>query len=239
MKRIGLLVPSADVFVENDFHVFLPQGIAFHTNRLFQGRASMVSIDTLQQIVDSTGKAAEGLAHVNPQIILFCCTSASFLKGKGFDVELSKRIQSLTGITASTTTTAVLCAFATLNLRKIFMVTPYPEEINKLEVQFFDDNGINVVDYASYECKRSSEIPEITHEQIVNMVLDNRDIIKGCDAVFISCTNLPAMGTIELLEQELEIPVITSNAAIMWKALRHLEIDGHDIPAGHLFKIRN
>lgn len=47
-----------------------------------------------------------------------------------------------------------------------------------------------------------------------------RAIAKGADLVFISCTNLPTIGLIEGVESELGIPVVTSNQASMWAALR-------------------
>ena len=40
------------------------------------------------------------------------------------------------------------------------------------------------------------------------------------DAYFITCTNVRAMGAIERLEKDLGKPVITSNQALLWHALR-------------------
>jgi arylmalonate decarboxylase len=55
------------------------------------------------------------------------------------------------------------------------------------------------------------------------------------DAIFISCTNFPALEVVQSLERKLGKPVITSTTASMWEMLRMLG-DARDIPpAGRLF----
>ena len=41
------------------------------------------------------------------------------------------------------------------------MITPYPEDINKIELKFFDDSGIEVTGYTHFECAKSKEITDI------------------------------------------------------------------------------
>ena len=57
-----------------------------------------------------------------------------------------------------------------------------------------------------------------------------------CDGVFVSCTALRAMETVEHLEVELDKPVVTSNASALWAALRRVNIDGPGVPAGRLYR---
>ena len=68
-------------------------------------------------------------------------------------------------------------------------------------------------------------------------VLAHRAAVDDCDGVFVSCTALRAMETVEHLEAELDKPVVTSNASALWAALRRLKVDGHDVPAGRLYRI--
>lgn len=236
-RRLGLLVPSADVVVESDFHRFLPPGLGFHTSRMFQGTGSRVGEDTLHRILDSALVAAESLAHAAPELILFCCTAASFLKGYGADRELAGRITAATGIPATTTSTAVVEALAALGARRVLMLTPYPDELNLREVGFLGDHGIRVVDYRTFDCRLSTDIPAVQLDEIRGRVLDSRPAISGCDAVFVSCTNLRAMELVETLEAELDRPVVTSNAATMWAGLRHLAVSGTAVPGGRLFRL--
>jgi maleate cis-trans isomerase len=59
---------------------------------------------------------------------------------------------------------------------------------------------------------------------------------KANDAVFISCTNFRTIEIIELLEKEIGKPVITSNQATMWHALRKLGISDNLHGYGMLFE---
>ena len=153
IRRIGLLVPSADIVVESDFHRFVPEGVVFHTARMFQGRALRVTLDTLDQILQGAETAAESVAHAQPELVCFCCTSASFMKGYGTDVELARRIEAVAKVPATTTTTAVVQALEALDIRRMFLLTPYPEDFNKLELRFFTDHGVEIPRYATYEEK--------------------------------------------------------------------------------------
>ena len=59
---------------------------------------------------------------------------------------------------------------------------------------------------------------------------------KDDDGVFISCTGISVFDIIEMLEEDLKKPVVTSNQASLWAALRKLNI-GTKIPGlGQLFE---
>ena len=59
----------------------------------------------------------------------------------------------------------------------------------------------------------------------------------GADCLFISCTGLNVLDLIEMGEQDFGLPVITSNQATLWGALRHSNV-GVKIPyLGKLFTL--
>ena len=115
------------------------------------------------------------------------------------------------------------------------MVTPYPEEMNAHEVKFLAHHGFEVPAYDSFRCAVSEDIKAIASEEVAAMVLRNRDAIAGCDAVFVSCTNLLVLDQIARLEEELGLPVVTSNQASLWAALRRLGVATEGIACGRLF----
>lgn len=137
-RRLGLLVPSADVVAEPDFQRFLPDGIVIYTSRAFQRGEQTVSDETLHRIVEATGEAAESLSHARPEVICFACTAASFMHGPGWDRELAERIsRAAGGIPALTTSGALIAAMTALGLGTVFMVSPYPEARNEVERHYF------------------------------------------------------------------------------------------------------
>ena len=48
--------------------------------------------------------------------------------------------------------------------------------------------------------------------------------VDGADAVFVSCTNLRTVDVIDDLEDELGIPIVTSNQALAWDMLTSADI---------------
>ena len=87
-RYLGLLVPSADLVVEQDFRNTLPPDVGTHVARMFQGREPVSNLENLQRILDAAETAAELVSHAKPEMVIFCGTSASFMHGKGSDEEL-------------------------------------------------------------------------------------------------------------------------------------------------------
>ena len=235
--RIGVLVPSLDPVVEHDFQRFLPATASFHVARLDQPTSSRPGNDeSLTRMCDQAPERAQPLAALGAELIMFCCTSASFFRGFGWDRELAGRIEEAVGVPALTTSSAVAEAFAALGIGRAFMVTPYPRSINEREQAFFNAHGIEIPKCSSFECEHSHDIDKVTPGAIVERVLARRTEIDDCEGVFVRCPALRSMETVEHLEAELDKPVVTSNACAMWAALRRLNIDGSGVPAGRLYR---
>lgn len=236
-RRLGVIVPSADVVVEPNFQRYLPESVVYYVSRSNQ-KNEQLNGNTLDLIVNGAFEAAESLAHAKPELICFCCTAASFIRGPGWDRELAARIsKSAGGIPATTTSSAMLEALQALNARTIFMITPYPAERYAVEIEFFRAAGIEVKGHDHFVCKMGWEIPAIRPEQVLEKARRNRDAIEGCDAVFFSCTNLRSMQVAEQVEKEIGVPVVTSNQSTVWLALGRLGVDARTVKAGRLFQV--
>ena len=63
-----------------------------------------------------------------------------------------------------------------------------------------------------------TDIPEVSKETLYHLAreVDHTE----SEGLFISCVNLHAVEIIEILENDLGKPVITSNQATMWNILR-------------------
>ena len=235
--RIGVLVPSLDPVVEHDFQRFLPDAVSFHVGRLDQSTSSKTASDEgLTRMCGQAPEKARALANLGAELIAFCCTSASFFRGHGWDLELAGRIEAAVGVPALTTSTAVAEALTHLGITRAFMVTPYRQDINRREQIFFRAHGVEIPSFTSFECAHSHEIDKITPRAITERVLAEQAGIDACDGVFVSCTALRAMETLPHLEQALGKPATSSNAAMMWAVLRRLGIDSRGVPGGRLFE---
>lgn len=234
-RRIGVLLPPGNVAVEREFAVFTPEGVAVNYNRMSRP-VSKSTKSSLLSMIPSLERAAVDLAHVHPEVILFACTSGSFLEGRGKEDEIAQRITGYTGIPAITTSIAVTQALDALGIRRAFMITPYPDDINDEEVGFLAHYGVEIPAYDSFRCEVTELTAAVASEDVAAMARRNARAIVECGALFVSCTQLLAMVEIEALERDLDVPVVTSNQATLWAALQFLGVPASRVSAGHLFR---
>jgi maleate isomerase len=237
IRRLGVLVPSSDSVAEADFKTFLPAQVSFHTARLPHSETTQRGYATLDEICGGIEFAAPTLVQVAPELIVFACTSGSFYKGEGWDKELERRITAATGVPALVTARAVRQALLQIAATRIFMITPYPEEINQLEIEYFRSAGLEVVDYTCFHCEKSKEVSDILPQSVLDRALQHVETIRMCDALFISCTGLRGMEVAEEAERQFGMPTITSNSATIYAALRAMDIETSSIRAGRLFRL--
>jgi maleate isomerase len=70
---------------------------------------------------------------------------------------------------------------------------------------------------------------------VAERVAKHTDVIKGCDGVFISCTQLLTMDKINEIEQAIGKPVVTSNQSSLWAALKLIKAPAAENSPGQLF----
>jgi maleate isomerase len=227
--KLGLIVPSSNTTMEPELTRALPDWITVHTSRI-----RLVDVDerSLVAMEEGVERAALELADAEVDLILFGCTTGSLIGGKGYDLMIADRITSVTGIRALTTSTAVLRALEAVNARRISVATPYIDSVNEAERRFLEENGFEVLRIRGLGILRNTEIGRVPPERVVELA--KQAYVPGSDALFISCTNLKTFTVIGRLESELGKPVVTSNQASLWAALRAL---GTDARLGGLGKL--
>lgn len=217
--RIGLLIPPPNVTMEPEFREIIPPHITIHATRISRS-TDKVTVDSLLEMERNTEEAARLLAMTRPNVIIFGCTSGSLIMGVGWDRKIIEKIATVTPIPAITTSTAVVEALNSLKAKKIAILTPYIEEINEREKGFLEGNGFQVLKIAGLGISDSPKIAEVPLSEVHRLAVQTNE--KEADALFISCTNFPTIGIIDRLERELGKPVVTSNQASAWYALKRM-----------------
>jgi maleate isomerase len=226
--RIGLLVPSVNFTVEMEFFRALPEGVSVHTARV-KYRSFEREEEKVQAYIDmgkNVPKAAKEVADIKPKVIVWACTSGSFVKGVDYDQELIREIEKETGIRATTTSTAVVNALKELNVKKIAVATPYIREIIEKEKIFLEHSisGLKVLEIQGLGIVQGYDTGTLEPK---SAYIAARDVDSSeVECVFISCTAWRTFEIIEALESDLKKPVITSNQATLWASLKVLGIQG-------------
>jgi maleate isomerase len=179
-------------------------------------------------------KAAADLTTAGVNVIIYGCTSGSFIGGPDWEAKLTHTLEEETGLPAITTTRAVIEGLKVLNAKKIVVATPYPHEIDEKEREFLENKGFRVLAMKGLgiidNLKVGLQAPETAYRLVKEIFMPE------ADAVFISCTNFRTIEIIEALELDLIRPAITSTQASMWAALRKLNIKDKTSGFGKLLR---
>ena len=214
--RIGLIVPSGNIVMENEFNTVISvlDGVCVHTTRIMLKTGS---IQDLLEMKKGLKRACSELASAHVDIIVYGCTSGSFAKGLDFDKEIITEIEKETGITGTTTSTAVVKALHTLNVKKIAVGTPYSDDVNEKEKTFLEDNGFEVTTLLGLNI--TPIFNQGLQEPYVAYNLGRKIDTDDTECIFLSCTDFRAVDIIGALENRLKKPVVSSNQATLWQVL--------------------
>ena len=222
--RIGLITLASDSSVLPEYARVMPDGVAVYAAPIVLPRGEVTAAALAKMLEgDQLERAAELLIWTDVDIIVFACTTGSLVHGIGWDREVAARIAGASGRAATTTTTAVLGALQAVGATSLAVGTPYIEELNAIERQFLEESGYAVASIAGLGCATDAEIGRLEPEDAVSLV--ERVNTPEADAVFISCTNFHCLPAIASLERRLGKPVVTSNLAGAWAALRQIGVD--------------
>jgi len=218
--KIGLITPAPGDSTEAEFHKMVPEGVSVLTTRM---SLEIATPEEEIKMVDYAVEAASLLAQGKPDLIVFSCTAGSFIKGIGYDKEIINRIESRVSIPATTTSTAVIDALTALRVKRVAVATPYLDEVTQRERVFLEGSGFKITSIKGLGLRDPYMIASVENKEMHSLVKEI--FTEDAAAIFISCTGLRVTDIIETLEEELKRPVVTSNQATIWAALRRINVN--------------
>jgi len=221
--RIGLIVPHEDYTTEYEFNKLAPYEVAFYTTRIFLKSVSKEDLMKMSEEVDFV------LGRIPPKVnlVVYHCTSGTFILGPKWEEEILERIRSKLNVTTISTMKSVVETLKYLNLNKISLVTPYTKELNEKESEYLLQFGVKVVK-DSYLSLTSSEAMCAVESSEIKQLIEKANTPEA-QGIFISCTGLKTMGLIDEFEETYKKPVISSNSATFWNILRLCGVRGVNI----------
>jgi len=235
--RLGFLVPPGNPTVETEMIAMAPEGVSLHFHRMLaRGTPGSLEGQTERNraMIESIDGAAEVLAMVKPDVIVVAHTATSYHLGRGGEADLLARLQRSTGKRVVTAFGSVVRALERLNVRKLAVGTPYSPEVTLQGKAHLEAHGLQIVRFDNL--KGIENIYDTTAEQAYGLAWSVD--AKEAEAVFLSGTGMPTVSILEMLEQDLGKPVISSASAMMWHALRLTGV-GQPIPGyGRLLTLR-
>jgi maleate isomerase len=221
--RVGLMIPSSNTMMEVDFTRGLPPGAALHTARMYMEDTTPAGENRM--LDEFALPAARDLGTARPDVVVFGCTSAGALRGNDYDAELCQRIGELTGAPVVSTIGAVRAAIEASGAGNIGVITPYVDELNEKIKESIEADGIDVAGISGLGITDNFEIAEVAPDEIVAFAVRTVGplAVEGViDLVFASCTNFAAMAARPAIAEQLGVPVVTSNQAVLAAAVARL-----------------
>ena len=212
--RLGMLLPSSNPVGEPEVDAMLPPGISFNPTRL---RLAGSSAKELLAMTEKVEEGASLLADAGVDMIAFNCTAVSTFD-EAMAENIRVRISAASGVPAISTADGILAGFKAFGVKRVVLVTPYIDSVNDREIAFLARHGIEVLSHSGLGLSEGQGMASIEPGEWYRraLALENAQ----ADAYFLSCTAIRVLPIIEALERDLDKPVVTSNQALVWHALR-------------------
>ncbi|WP_322884579.1 hypothetical protein U8C35_28070 (plasmid) [Sinorhizobium medicae] len=213
-----LLTP--DTGLDAEIWEWCPKGAIPYITRLQLPDTSDEDVDLMigsADVVQSATRSLVGtkiLPGIDPDVVVFNCTSGSFVSGLAGERAIRLSILRTGAPRALTTSGAVVGALTVLNALRVAVGTPYDEEANLRLKQFLGEAGFEVDSIPTTPVER---LDHTSDDQIRAIAATAYD--KKASAMFISCAALRTRHLLSELSALYGIPVISSLQATMWAAL--------------------
>jgi len=222
--KIGVIVPPTNTVNEAEWQMMAPAGVTIHSARmpLHTDTSSDAGKKALYEDIE---KATGDLAQAGMSVIAYGCTAGSMSHPMN---AIPDFMSGVSGTPCVTTAASIVAALETLGAKSVVVATPYADALNEHERAFLETAGFRVAGVAGLGIGAGGpqeyiQIARTPAETIKTHVLaaDHKD----ADVMLVSCTDFPVLEMIPELEVELGKPVVTSNQATFWAALRAAGIE--------------
>ena len=232
--RIGLITLGSDFRIEKDFNnLIYGKNIDLFVNRIHC--YNPLTNETLAKMAeDITSVTKEILPGEKLDCVAYGCTSGTVAVGYNSIKEKINKVKPEAKVT--TPITSAVKALKKMNIKNISIFTPYTESINHSVIEYFKDSGINVKALHYLDIASDIDIGKVDSNYLFE-VLSNLDL-NDSEALFISCTALPALDLIEKLEKKLNKIVLSSNQTLIWDTLNAIGYKNNIEGFGKLLKMK-
>ena len=108
-----------------------------------------------------------------------------------------------------------------MNVKKVSIFTPYSQKLKNDVVDYFNKENFIVTSNSYFDILYDNDIAKVDPDYLFE-VITKMDLGEA-EAVFLSCTNLPALNIVDKLEKKLNKIVLSSNQVLIWDTLQNIK----------------
>tara|TARA_B100001778_G_scaffold117393_1_gene96356 strand:- start:898 stop:1641 length:744 start_codon:yes stop_codon:yes gene_type:complete len=230
--KVGLIALATDFRIEKDFiSVIKDQSIDFFVNRIHC--YFPLTNENLIKMSDSITEISDDiLPNEKLDCVVYGCTSGTIASGYS---SIKKKIHlAKPDAKVTTPSTAAVNALQKLGLNKLSIFTPYSKALNDEVVEYFKKENFEITTNSYFDISNDLDIGKIDENYLYETLCDMD--LGNAEALFISCTALPALSIIDRLEKKLNKVVLSSNQVLIWDTLQTIGKKDRIEGFGKLFK---
>jgi maleate isomerase len=231
--RIGQVVPSSNTTMELEIPAMLrvreqhfPERFSFHSAR---ARMHRVTPEELAAMNREALRAAAELADARVDLLSTACLVAIMAQGLGYHRHVEddfRRVLADAGSSAKVMTSAgaLVNGLKTLGAKKVSLLAPYMKPLCDKVVAYIENEGIEVVDRIAFEISDNLEVgrrdPMLLLEDVKRLNIANADAV-----VLSACVQMQSLPAIQLAENLLGLPVVSTSVCTVRNMLDLLELE--------------
>jgi maleate isomerase len=229
--RIGLITLASDFRIEKDFNnVIYGKEIDLYCNRIHC--YNPLTNETLKKMADDIPNVTRDiLPDEKLDCVAYGCTSGTI--AAGYEAIFKKVNLAKPDTKVTTPITSAINALKALKINKLSIFTPYTDEINQSVINYFKKEGIEISELSYFDIASDLDIGKVDPDHLFNILI--KKDLSNSDALFISCTALPALSIIKDLEKKMGKIVLSSNQTLIWDTLKQIDFKNKVAGYGELF----
>ena len=205
----------------------------------FAGLRCLVPAE-VELTIESVGVGSEAAVDVRTEAVLRRATETVrdhpieglIITGAPLTVQnpdIEKQLAEAIAIPITTPVRAATAALAAIQSKKVILMTPFDDDINARIQERLKQSGLIVLSCPSLEYLGARTGTHVPADKIFGIMENIAHETPGADAIYFQGAPFNPLPIIDRIENELKLPVIASNPAMLWHILSRL---------GHRFSIR-
>ena len=191
--------------------------------------------DEFRRLFPSYESQVALLSQANCDVIHVGGAPPFMVQGRDAETQLIRDWEAKYGVSLFTSGQNHVSALRAVGAKSIIGASYFSGDINQAFAKYFEDAGFEV------RCMEGIETPfdkaqELSGEQVYASIKKNFLAHNGADAIYMLGSGWRTLQIIEMLERDLNVPVIHPAAARVWEFQKRLHVNKHRFGYGYLLE---
>jgi maleate cis-trans isomerase len=140
-----------------------------------------------------------------------------------FNPGLESRVAEAVGIPVASAVSSVMAALRALAAQRLMLVTPFAADMNSVIAKHLESAGFKVFLGPVFDKdRRPGASVKIEPSELLRKVAESFRQYPAAEGIYFQGATLDPLPIIQKIENSLDVPVVTSNTAVIWHILSQL-----------------